>query len=327
MLKVLLIFGGNSSENEVSRKSAKSIIQNIDEDEFELTNVYIDKNNKWYLFNDLINIENDSWINEHLEIKNIIKFVKGFDIVFPIIHGKNGEDGKLQGMLELLDIPFVGCKTTSSAISMDKAFSKLIFKSLDIKQTPFMIINPNKYNYIKIIKNLKFPMIVKPANGGSSIGINKAKNNFELTKAIKEAAKYDNKIVIEEFIKARELECAVLEKGKKLITKVGEILIDNNFYDYDAKYLKETKTTTKPNISKKIKKQIENISKKVFTELGCKGLSRIDFLYDETNDILYLNEINTLPGFTEISMFPKLLISNNITYKDLITTIIKNSIQ
>ena len=327
MLKVLLIFGGNSSENEVSRKSAKSIIQNINEDEFELTNVYIDKNNKWYLFNDLINIENDSWINEHLEIKNIIKFVKGFNFVFPIIHGKNGEDGKLQGMLELLNIPFVGCKTTSSALSMDKAFSKLIFKSLDIKQTPFMIINPKKYNYIKIIKNLKFPMIVKPANGGSSIGINKAKNNFELTKAIKEAAKYDNKIVIEEFIKARELECAVLEKGKKLITKVGEILIDNNFYDYDAKYLKETKTTAKPNISKKIKKQIENISKKVFTELDCKGLSRIDFLYDETNDILYLNEINTLPGFTEISMFPKLLISNNITYKDLITIIIKNSIQ
>lgn len=327
MLKVLLIFGGNSSENKVSRKSAQSIIQNIDEDKYILTSIYIDTNNKWYLFNDLINIDNNSWIKENLEIKNIIEFIKQFDIVFPIIHGKTGEDGKLQGMLELLNIPFVGCKTTSSAIGMDKAFSKMVFSYFNIKQTPFLIINHDNYNYLKIIKTLKFPMIVKPANGGSSIGINKANNNKELIKAIKIAAKYDNKIIIEEFIKAKEYECAVLQNKNKLITNIGEIINDSNFYDYEAKYINETKTTTKPQISKKIKKQIEKISKKVFTELDCKGLSRIDFLYDEANDILYLNEINTLPGFTEISMFPKLLISKNITYKDLISIIIENSIE
>lgn len=326
MLKVLLIFGGNSTENEISRKSAKSIIQNIDEDKYSLTSVYINKFNKWYYFNDLINIDNDSWIKDNLEIKNIIEFINKFDIVFPIIHGQNGEDGKLQGMLELFNVPFVGCKTTSSAIGMDKAFSKMIFSYLNIKQTPFIIINSNNYNYLKIIKKLKFPMIVKPANGGSSIGITKAKNNIELIKAIKIAAKYDKKIIIEEFIKARELECAVLQTKNKLITSIGEILNDNKFYDYNSKYINETKTTTKPIISKKLKKKIENISKKVFTFLDCKDLSRIDFLYDETNDILYLNEINTLPGFTEISMFPKLLISKNITYKNLISIIIENSI-
>lgn len=326
MLKVLLIFGGNSTENEISRKSAKSIIQNIDEDKYSLTSVYINKFNKWYYFNDLINIDNDSWIKDNLEIKNIIEFINKFDIVFPIIHGQNGEDGKLQGMLELFNVPFVGCKTTSSAIGMDKAFSKMIFSYLNIKQTPFIIINSNNYNYLKIIKKLKFPMIVKPANGGSSIGITKAKNNIELIKAIKIAAKYDKKIIIEEFIKARELECAVLQTKNKLITSIGEILNDNKFYDYNSKYINETKTTTKPIISKKLKKKIENISKKVFTFLDCKDLSRIDFLYDETNDILYLNEINTLPGFTEISMFPKLLISENITYKNLISIIIENSI-
>lgn len=326
MLKILLIFGGNSSENKVSRKSAKSIIQNIDEDKFELTNVYIDKNNKWYLFQDLINIDNDTWIKENLEIDNIISFLKEFDLVFPIIHGTNGEDGKLQGMLELFDIPFIGCKTTTSSIGMDKAFSKMIFDYLKIKQVPFLVINAKKYSYLKIIKNLKFPMIVKPANGGSSIGINKACNNIELRKAINAASKYDNKIVIEEFIKSRELECAIIKDKNKLITNIGEILNNTEFYDYKAKYVNETQTTTKPNISKKTKKEIEKIAKKVFTKLDCQGLARIDFLYDEVNNQLYLNEINTMPGFTEISMFPKLLTNDNVTYKDLISIIIKNSI-
>ena len=290
MIKVLLIFGGNSSENKISRKSAKSIIQNIDEDKYDLTSVYVDMNNKWFLFNDLINIDNDTWIKDNLEIKNIIEFLKKFDIVFPMIHGKNGEDGKLQGMFEMLNIPFVGCKTTSSSIGMDKAFSKMIFSYLNIKQTPFVVIHYNNYDYLKIIKTLKFPMIVKPSNGGSSIGISKVDNNSELIKAIKLASKYDKKIIIEEFINAKEFECAVLQYKNKLIMNIGEILNDNKFYDYEAKYINETKTTTNPIISKNLKKQIEKISKKVFTQLDCKDLARIDFLYDETNHILYLNE-------------------------------------
>ncbi|MEG2028895.1 MAG: D-alanine--D-alanine ligase family protein, partial [Bacilli bacterium] len=325
-MKVLLIFGGNSSENEISRKSAKSIIQNIDENLFELTCVYVNTDNKWYIFDDLINIDNNSWIKDNLEIKNIIEYLKQFDVVFPVIHGKFGEDGKLQGMLELFSIPFVGCKTTSSAIGMDKGFSKLIFDSLNIKQIPFIIIDYSKYNYFKILKELKFPMIIKPANGGSSIGINKANNHLELRNAIKKASLYDNKIIIEEFIKCRELECAILEDKKVIVSSIGEIISNNDFYDYDAKYIKESKLIIPAQIPNKIKKEIQKISKKVFTNLNCKNLSRVDFLYDEKNNNLYLNEINTMPGFTTISMYPKLLISDFITYKDLITILIKNSI-
>ena len=325
MKKVLLIFGGNSTENNVSRKSAKSIIQNIDEDKFTLTSVYVDCDNKWYIFDNLIYIEDDAWIKKQSEIKNIIKFLKSFDVVFPIIHGTNGEDGKLQGMLELFNIPFVGCRTTSSALTMDKGFSKLITQALNINQVPFLIINSQKYNYLKIVKELKFPMIVKPANGGSSIGINKARNNRELIKAIKEASKHDKKIVIEEFVKMRELECAIVENKKLIISPVGEIINKNEFYDYQSKYEFETETIINTKLPKKIEKQIKNISKKIFTNFDCKGLSRIDFFYDELNEILYFNEINTLPGFTSISMFPKLLISDNITYKNLITLLIENS--
>lgn len=327
MKKVLLLFGGNSTENHISRKSAKTIIQNIDKNIFNLTCVYIDKNNKWYLFNDIDNIENDNWIKSNLQINNIINFLKKFDIVFPIIHGNNGEDGKLQGMLELFEIPFIGCKTTASALGMDKAFFKMIVNYLNIKQTPFVIIDSQKFNYLKIIKKLKFPMIIKPANGGSSIGINKANNNFELVKYIKEAAKYDNKIIIEEFIRARELECAVLIKNNKLVTKIGEILNNKKFYDYKSKYINNTKTTIKPKINKKLKKDIEKIAKKIFNTLDCKNLSRVDFLYDEINNQLYLNEINTLPGFTEISMFPKLMTTSNLNYKNLITIIITESLK
>lgn len=326
MKKVLLIFGGNSKENLISRKSARSIIENIDYTLFDLESVYISLYNNWYYFNDFKNILNDSWLNDDLKIHNIIEYIKKFDIVFPIVHGTNGEDGKLQGMLELFNIPFVGCNTTTSAIGMDKGFSKLVFDALNIKQTNFEIIDYNNYNYLKIIKNLAFPMIVKPANGGSSIGINKAKNHIELKKAIDIASKYDSRIVIEEFIRARELECAILKDKKITVSDIGEIISSNDFYDYDAKYVNNSNLIIPTKISKKIKKEIQRISKEIFTKLDCKVLSRIDFLYDEDRNIIYLNEINTLPGFTEISMYPKLLTSKNITYKDLITKIIKSSL-
>lgn len=324
-MNVLLIFGGNSTENEVSRKSAKSIIENIDKKEFNLECVYIDKDNKWFKYKDGDDILKDDWKN--CQISNVIEYLKTFDTVFPIIHGTNGEDGKLQGLLELFNIPFVGCKTTTSAIGMDKGYSKMIFNYLGIKQIPFTVIDYNNYNYLKVIKELNFPMIVKPCNGGSSIGITKANNHIELIKAIKIASKYDSRIVIEEFKKARELECAVLEDKKIVVSIVGEILPANEFYDYESKYIVDSKLEIPANIPQKIQKQIQKISRKIFKELNCNGLARIDFLYDQANEIIYLNEINTLPGFTKISMYPKLLTCNNITYKDLISKLIKNSIK
>ena len=309
--KVLIIFGGNSSEHYVSCKSAKSIIENINNRLFKYESVGIDFDNTWYKFSDDLDyLENGNWKEANiLKVDNIVSFLKDFDVVFPITHGTSGEDGRLQGMLELFDIPFVGCKTLASSIGMDKGMSKVIFDSLNIDQVPYMVI------------------IIKPANGWSSIGISKANDKKELIKAIKEAKKYDKKIIIEKFIKARELECSVLEnKGNILCSNPGEIKSANEFYDYDAKYVNDSSYTTIPDdIPLDVVNKIKEYAKRIFKGLNCNGYSRIDFFYEEQNNKIYINEINTIPGFTSISMYPKLMESIGINYTDLITTLINNA--
>lgn len=306
MKKVLLIYGGTSSEHEVSCISAQSIINNIDTKKYILECVKITQNNKW--------VHNDK------EITNIIEFIKEFDVIFPITHGTNGEDGKLQGMLDLFNIKYVGSKWGSSYICMDKARTKEILNYYKIPQVPFEIYEKGKNITIP------FPVIVKPANGGSSIGIQVAYNKKELRKAIKEAYKYDNKIIVEKFIDAQELECAVLEDKKLIISEVGEIVSANSFYDYEAKYEnKESKTLIPANIDLNTKNKIKEYAENIFKILDLKGLARIDFFYDKQYKKIYLNEINTLPGFTEISMFPKLIMNEGLTYKEIITKLIENA--
>lgn len=326
--KILIVFGGNSSEHYVSCKSAKSIIENIDKKLFKYEVVGIDFDNTWYKFSDDLDyLENGSWKEANvLKIDNIVRFLKDFDVVFPITHGTSGEDGKLQGMLELFNIPFVGCKTLASSIGMDKGMSKVIFDSLYIDQVPYMVIEDD-YKINDIIEQIEFPIIVKPANGGSSIGISKANDKKELIKAIKEAKKYDKKIIIEKFIKARELECAVLEnKGNILCSNIGEIKSANEFYDYDAKYVNDSSYTMIPDdIPLDVVNKIKEYAKRIFKGLNCIGYARIDFFYDEENNKIYINEINTIPGFTSISMYPKLIESIGINYTDLITTLINNA--
>lgn len=301
MKKVVLIYGGNSSEHDVSCKSAKEIMENIDETKYELACVYVTRNNEWTY--------------ENKEIKNIIEFLKQFDVVFNIIHGNTGEDGKIQGMLDLFNIKYIGTKCGPSYICMDKERTKQILSYYKIPQVPFQ-------NYQeKLI--IPFPVIVKPANGGSSIGINIANNKKEYKNAIKNALKYDKKVIVEKYIKARELECAILEDKKLIVSDIGEIITDNNFYDYDTKYIKSEAKTVISDIPINIKKQIQKYAKTVFKILDLKGLARIDFFYDTEYNKIYLNEINTLPGFTKISMYPKLL--NNFEYKDLITKLIENA--
>ncbi len=325
--KVLIVFGGNSSEHYVSCKSAKSIIENIDKKLFKYEIAGIDFDNTWYKFNDdLKYLENGNWKEANvLKIDNIVSFLKEFDVAFPITHGTSGEDGKLQGLLELFNIPFVGCKTLASSIGMDKEISKIIFDNLSIKQVPYIVINDD-YKINDITPKIDFPLIVKPANGGSSIGISKANNKKALIKAIKEAKRYDSKVIIEKFIKARELEVAVLEtKGNILCSNPGEIKSANEFYDYDAKYVNEKSTTIIPDdIPQDIIDQIKDNAKKIFKGLNCNGYARVDFFYDEEKSEIYINEINTIPGFTSISMYPKLIESIGISYTDLITTLINN---
>ena len=326
MKKVLVLCGGNSSEHKVSLISAKSILNNIDNNLFEASTVIIDYDNKWYEYGGKVDYLSEWKQQEYEYIDNIVDYLKKYDVVFPITHGKNGEDGKLQGMLDLFGIKYVGCKTSSSAICMDKDFSKMIFSYLGIPQVPFITITNKKFKIHDIIKKLGLPLIVKPANGGSSIGINKANNKKELKKAIIEAFKYDEKIIIEKFIKARELECGILEDKDFYISEIGEILPANEFYDYNAKYENKKSCTTIPaKLTKEVKDKIIKYVKIAFDGINGKGFARIDFFYDEDNGQLYLNEINTLPGFTEISMYPKLFAYSGIEYKDLITKLINNS--
>lgn len=327
--KVLILFGGNSSEHYISCKSCVSVLKNIDRKRYDIEVAGISKNNIWYKFSDdLFYLEDGSWKDSNiLEIDNIINYLRKFDVVFPVMHGTNAEDGRMQGFLDLFDIKYVGCKTLSSALLMDKAITKLILKSLDIPSVPFKVIKDN-YEICDLIENIKFPMIVKPSNGGSSIGISKVNNKKELIKAIKLAKKYDDKLLVEKFINARELEVAVLKDNKNIIcSNPGEIKSANEFYDYDAKYDNKASYTLIPNdLPEDILKKIKEYSLRLFKSLDCSGLSRIDFFYDEENNALYLNEANTIPGFTTISMYPKLIESIGIEYKDLISILIDNSL-
>lgn len=327
--KVLILFGGNSSEHYISCKSCVSVLKNIDRKRYDIEVAGISKNNIWYKFSDdLFYLEDGSWKDSNiLEIDNIINYLRKFDVVFHVMHGTNAEDGRMQGFLDLFDIKYVGCKTLSSALLMDKAITKLILKSLDIPSVPFKVIKDN-YEICDLIENIKFPMIVKPSNGGSSIGISKVNNKKELIKAIKLAKKYDDKLLVEKFINARELEVAVLKDNKNIIcSNPGEIKSANEFYDYDAKYDNKDSYTLIPNdLPEDILKKIKEYSLRLFKSLDCFGLSRIDFFYDEENNALYLNEANTMPGFTTISMYPKLIESIGIEYKDLISILIDNSL-
>lgn len=327
MKKVLIIFGGNSSEHVISCKSAKSIIENIDKKLFNYETVGISFDGTWYKFNDNLSyLENGNWLDSNIfKVDNIINYIKSFDVVFPITHGNFGEDGKLQGLLELFGIKFVGSKTTSSALCYDKSLSKIIFNELGISQVPYIVID-EEYKINDIIKDIGFPMIIKPARGGSSIGINKANNKKELIKAIKIAKKYDNKLVIEKFINARELECAILGDKYLICSKLGEIISTNDFYDYESKYINNNSITTIcENIPLNIVDKIKDYAIKAFIGMGCNNYSRIDFFYDENDKNIYINEINTIPGFTSISMYPKLMNAENISYTDLISILINNA--
>ena len=323
MKKILILFGGASYEHQISCISAKTILENIDKSKYKISTVGIDKNNDWYIFNDNLELlKNNTWKGGNItKINNIIEYLKSFDKVFPIIHGNPEENGNLQGLFNLFSINYVGTDLLGSIISYDKDLTKIISNKYNIPQVPSITITNNKK--IKHI-NIEFPVIIKPAKCGSSIGINIANNIKELNKHVKEAFKYDNKIIIEKYIKARELECSILKDKKIKISPIGEIKSSNNFYDYEAKYKKESNLLIPAPISKNLQKKIKELSYKIFNILELKDLARIDFLYDYNNDILYFNEVNTMPGFTDISMYPLLFKEYGINIKNLITKLIEN---
>ena len=346
MIKLGVIFGGMSTENEVSIVSANSILKNLDKNKYEIYPIYIDKNGKWYKYLD--NYEKttyDGKVEKKEEILNIVEYIKKLDIIFPVLHGLYGEDGTIQGFLELLKIPYVGCKVLASSVGMDKVYSKIIFEKAGLNQAKYVYIRKytdSEYIYIdknfnetkysleeiaeKIAKIQKFPMFVKPSNSGSSVGISKVCNIEELKNGIKTSEKYDVKILIEEGIVGKEVECAVLGNEDVIASTVGQILSQEEFYSYDAKYLdNNSKTLIPADLTNEKIEEIRKLAIKAFKAIDGKGLSRVDFFVEEGTEKIYINEINTMPGFTSISMYPKLFESVGIKYEELLDRIIDNA--
>ena len=307
-LKLGVIFGGMSTENEVSCVSGISVIKHLNKEKYEINPIYIDKSGNWFK----LRIEDIEKEGEELEnrekISNIIEYLKEMDVVFPVLHGLYGEDGTIQGLFELLKVPYVGCGVLASSVGMDKAYTKVIFDKANINQTKYVYIKKYNEDYIYIdekfdeqilsideiskivIDKLKFPMFIKPSNSGSSVGINKAHNIQELKSAIEEAAKYDNKILVEEGIIGREVECAVLGNEDVISSCVGEIKAADEFYSYDAKYNnEESKTLIPAEISKEKSDEIQKLAIKAFKSIDGKGLSRVDFFIEDNTEKVYIN--------------------------------------
>lgn len=341
--KLGVIFGGTSTEHNVSIVSGTSIIKNLNKEKYEIYPIYIDLKGEWfkYTYNNEEFKVGDEIIGTE-KIENIVKYLKKLDIVFPVLHGLYGEDGTIQGMLELLKIPYVGTKVLGSSICMDKAYAKVIFDKANISQAEYIYIRKynDKYIYIEkdfteeildingIIKNvldkIKFPMFVKPSNAGSSVGISKVENETELIKAIEYAGKFDNKILIEEGIQGREVECAVFGNEEVQTSCLGEILSADEFYSFNAKYQNQkSKTVIPADLPEELSNKVRKIAKKAYKATDCKGLARVDFFVGDKNNKIYINEINTIPGFTQISMYPKLWEQTGVNYSDLLDKLIE----
>ncbi len=343
--KVCVIFGGRSPEHEISRKSVTSVINNLDKSKYDIAVIGITKEGKWYLYTgNTDNIEGGQWeqdeanktpaiISPDASEKAILVFrgdsiehIKP-DIVFPVLHGEYGEDGTIQGLLELADIKYVGMGVLGSANSMDKAYTKVVLADAGIPQADWVVVHTRLgvEGYIsEIEEKLGYPCFVKPCNTGSSVGVGKAHNREELLAALKEAAKFDRKVLVEEFLDGHEVECAVLGNENPKAAEVGEIVPTVEFYDFDAKYNdNSTQLHIPADLPEDIKKQIQEYSVRAFCAMDGMGLSRVDFFVRYKDNSVVLNEINTMPGFTNISMYPKLWDAAGVGYSELLDRLIE----
>ncbi len=347
--RVAILFGGKSAEHEVSLQSAKSIFEAIDRDKYEPVLIGIDKSGKWRL-NDGERFLKAADDPRHISLqksRDEIALTPGnvnqqflntrdaatspaVDVVFPILHGPLGEDGTIQGLLKLAEIPFVGASVLGSAVGMDKDFAKRLLRDAGIPQGAFRTFGAHEapISWDKIQSELGSPVFVKPANLGSSVGISKADSEETFQQAVAEAFSFDRKIVVEEFIDGREIECSVLGNDDPIASLPGEIIPTHDFYSYDAKYIdgQGARLEIPANLPKKIVEKIQKLSIHVFKTLNCEGMARVDFFVTKDEKI-YVNEINTIPGFTKISMYPKLWEASGLPYSELIDRLIQLAIQ
>lgn len=343
---LLVIFGGCSSEYSVSLRSAASVLRNLDSSKYNVITLGITKDGAWYLYNgDVDSIENDCWFNDEDTTPAILSPDKNdkalivlndmgayekiaIDIIFPVLHGKNGEDGTIQGIFELAGIPYVGCGLLASGMCMDKAVTNTLADAAGIDGAKWAAFTETEYregrvNLAAIEEKLGYPIFVKPANAGSSVGISKAHNHMELLAALDIAFQNDYKAVLEETLVGREIECAVMGNTQPVASCIGEILPTAEFYDFDAKYIDNSTGLAIPaDLPESVSEKVRAAAVNAYRTLGCEGLSRVDFFLCNDGRIC-LNEINTLPGFTSISMFPKLFGQVGIPYAELLDRLIE----
>lgn len=348
-IKVGVLFGGRSAEHEVSLVSAASIIHALDKNKYEILPIGITKDGRWLSEVNAIQLLRDhaplDTLPEHVLLpdprkQSLVNVSNAFpqaaqhiDVIFPVIHGTFGEDGAIQGLFELADIPYVGAGVLGSSVGMDKIVAKQLLERANIPVTKSIWFFFNDYtqnskkHVADIEKKLRYPCFVKPPNQGSSVGISKAHNRKELIAAIELAGQYDRKILVEKaVVTPREIEVSVLGNNQPIVSLPGEIIPSNEFYDYDAKYVDGKSTAEIPaKLPKNIVKKIQRYATEAFTVLDCAGMARIDFLVQKDGKI-FLNEINTIPGFTSISMYPKLWEASGIKYPELLDRLIQLAI-
>ena len=346
-LSVCVLFGGISPEHEVSLRSAEFVLNSLDPEKFNVFPVGITKNGDWILYTgtDYSLLPTGEWKDYPENRRAAISPVRGqgllsfegdcvvrewIDVVFPVLHGENGEDGAMQGLLQMAGIPYVGPHVAASAVAMDKTLTKLVVDQAGIRQAAWMLVRSSdvdmrlEWVMDQVEKKFSYPVFVKPAGTGSSVGVSKASDRNALKDALLKAGTYDAKILVEEFISGREVEVAVMGNESPVASICGEIDSGAEFYDYDAKYVTDTSVAYIPaRIPEEVSEQVRDAAVRIYSAIGCQGLSRVDFFVTYEGNEVVFNEINTLPGFTSISMFPKLFAASGIPAQQLVEELLK----
>jgi D-alanine-D-alanine ligase len=334
-VRVAIICGGKSSEHEISCISANGILDAIDRSKFEPVLIGITKSGKWLLLPDdttFITLNGalptvpESGIEVSITSQGLFSGGKNLaiDVAFPILHGTYGEDGTIQGLFEMIGLRYVGSGVLASAVSMDKSYAKPIFAAAGLKVASGTVVTSTNF---ELPSNLNYPLFVKPARSGSSRGTTKVKQSSDLKAAVDAALAFDSKVIIEQAVDGKEIECAVLQsQGKTIVSPVGEIVISSKyeFYDFQAKYLDDSMQLVFPDLPAGVEEKIQSAALTAFNAAGCEGLARVDFFYSTSGDVV-INEINTMPGFTPLSVYPKLIEKSGINYQGLITTLIQTA--
>ena len=346
-LNVCVLFGGVSPEHEVSLRSAESVLNNMDREKYNIFPVGITKEGNWLLYGgtDYSHLPTGQWLEDPNNRPAAISPVRGqgllsfedgsvvreqIDVVFPVLHGENGEDGAVQGLLQLAGIPYVGSHISASAVAMDKTLTKLVADNEGITQARWQLVRNSELQsrmdsiLESVEEKFTYPVFVKPAGTGSSVGVSKAATREELKDALLTAGVYDEKILVEEFIDGHEVEVAVMGNSSPVASEAGEIDSGAEFYDYDAKYVTDTSVAYIPaRIPAEVAEELREQAVRIYTAVGCRGMSRVDFFVTSADKRVVLNEINTIPGFTSISMYPKLFVASGIAYNELIDQLLQ----